>query len=102
MDLGRAFALAAARTQPPAATAAPGDAAGARKAAANFESFFLTQAFESMFAGLSGDKLFGGGEGEQVYRTLLLQEYGKVAARTGGLGIAEAVQRAMLQTQEAR
>ncbi len=76
------------------------DAAGARRVAEDFESFFLTQTLESMFAGLPTDGLFGGGSGESVYRSLLLQEYGKAAMRAGGVGVADSVQREILKLQE--
>jgi len=72
------------------------------QAAEQFESFFLSQSLESMFAGVDTNSLFGGGPGETVYRSLLLQEYGKIAARSGGFGIADAVQREILQTQEVK
>lgn len=76
--------------------------AGARKTAEDFEAFFLAQAMDSMFAGLNCDKLFGGGSGESVYRSLLSQEYAKVATKSGGVGIADAVQREILRLQEAQ
>jgi Rod binding domain-containing protein len=77
------------------------DTAAARKSATDFASFFLSQALESMYANVSTDSLFGGGNGEQVYRSLLLQEYGKVAAQSGsGTVIVDAVQRQILQLQE--
>lgn len=78
------------------------DAAAAKKAAQNFESFFLSQTFESMFDGVGEDDLFGGGEGERIYRSMLLQEYSKVAAKSGGIGIADAVQREIMRAQEAK
>ncbi|HXQ50992.1 MAG TPA: rod-binding protein [Stellaceae bacterium] len=83
----------------PATTADP---TAARKAAQDFESFFLSQSFESMFDGVDTKGLFGGGEGENIYRSLLLQEYSKVAAKSGGVGIADAVQREILRQQEAK
>jgi len=76
------------------------DPAAARKTAEDFEAFFLNQTFENMFNGIKSDGMFGGGSGEQIYRSLLLQEYSKVAARGGGFGIADAVQREMLKLQE--
>jgi flagellar protein FlgJ len=94
-------------TQAPTA-AAPNSAAGgqdpsgAQKAAQDFEAFFLAQAMDSMFAGIESDKLFGAGNGENVYRSLLSQEYAKVAAKTGGVGIADAVQREIIRLQEAQ
>ncbi|HKX07921.1 MAG TPA: rod-binding protein [Stellaceae bacterium] len=78
------------------------DPAGAAKVAQDFESFFLSQAMDSMFAGVESDKLFGGGSGENVYRSLLTQEYAKVAAKSGATGIADAVQREILRMQEAQ
>lgn len=98
MDLSAALAPTA--TPPTLPVGAGADASAAHKAAENFESFFLQQSFESMFQGIGSDTLFGGGEGETVYRSLLLQEYSKVAAQNGGIGIADAVQREILRTQE--
>ena len=93
---------------PPAAAsaidgAAPAvDPAKAHKTAQDFEAFFLSQVFENMFANVGTDNLFGGGNGETVYRSLLLQQYAKVAAKAGGVGIADAVQREILHAQEAK
>ncbi|HZB91574.1 MAG TPA: rod-binding protein [Stellaceae bacterium] len=81
-------------------TTTTADPATAHKTAENFESFFLSQVFENMFAGVGTDSLFGGGNAETVYRSLLLQQYSKVAAKAGGVGIADAVQREILRTQE--
>jgi Rod binding domain-containing protein len=53
------------------------DPAAAHQTAENFESFFLSQTFESMFSGVG-------------------------AAKAGGVGIADAVQREILQAQETK
>jgi len=94
-------AQAPAAAAPKPAAGVP-DASGAQKAAQDFEAFFLSQAMDSMFAGIESDKLFGAGNGENVYRSLLTQEYAKVAAKSGGVGIADAVQREILRMQEAQ
>ena len=86
-------------TPQPATTTDP---TAAHQTAENFESFFLSQTFESMYSGVGTDSLFGGGNAETVYRSLLLQEYSKVAAKAGGVGIADAVQREILQAQETK
>jgi flagellar protein FlgJ len=78
------------------------DPAAAKKTGEDFEAFFLSQVFENMFAGVQTDTVFGGGNGETVYRSLLLQQYSKVAAKTGGVGIADAVQREILRAQETK
>jgi Rod binding domain-containing protein len=90
-----------------AAPRAPGtprtnDPAKAREAAENFEAFYLSQTFEQMFQDIEPDSMFGGGQGEKVFRSLLFQEYGKQAAKTGGIGIADMVQKEILRTQEAQ
>ena len=76
------------------------DLASAQKAGSDFEAFFLSQAFENMFSGVDTDPLFGGGSGESVYRSLLIQEYSKVAAQNGTTGIGAEVTREILKLQE--
>ena len=75
--------------------------ARAKDAAQDFEAFFVSHAFENMYAGLAEDPLFGGGEAEQMFRTFLLQEYGKQVAGAGGIGVSDMVQRQLLELQEA-
>ncbi|MBQ9235350.1 MAG: rod-binding protein [Alphaproteobacteria bacterium] len=72
----------------------------AESAAEDFEAFFLTRMLESMFDGVSTDGLFGGGHAEKVYRSLLLDQYGKEMARMGGIGVKDYVMQAMLALQE--
>ena len=69
-------------------------------AAKDFEAFFVSQVLENMFAGIRTDGIFGGGHGESVFRSLMLQEYGKVIADQGGIGLSDAVKRDMLRLQE--
>ena len=76
------------------------DSSRVRKTAEDFEAFFVSSMLESMFAGIKTDSMFGGGHGEDVFRSLMLQEYGKTIAKHGGIGIADNVQREMLRLQE--
>ena len=76
--------------------------AQAQKAAEDVEAFFLSQVFETMFAGVKTDGPFGGGQGEKVFRSMLVQEYGKASAKAGGFGLADEVQREILSLQEAQ
>jgi flagellar protein FlgJ len=71
-----------------------------RKAAEEFESQFMSQMLTQMWQGISTDGYFGGGHGEEMFRGLMLNEYGKQITKTGGLGIADMVQKAMLKMQE--
>jgi Rod binding domain-containing protein len=85
----------------PAGSGSIPNLAQAHKSAQDFSSFFLSQSLESMYANISTDSMFGGGNGEAVYRSLLLQEYGKVMAQSGsGRNIVDAVQAQILRLQE--
>ncbi len=72
-----------------------------RRVAEEFEAVFISQMLAPMFEGLETDPLFGGGPGEDMYRSMLVEEYGKAIARSGGIGISDAVQREILRLQEA-
>ena len=68
--------------------------------AEDFEAFFITKSLESMFEGVSTDGMFGGGQAEKIYRSILFNEYGKVMAQTGGIGVKDEVMRSILEMQE--
>ncbi len=89
----------ATRGRPPVPIRAA-DPATAREAAEEFEAFFLSQVLDGMFKGIKSDGMFGGGHGEAVYRPLMLQEYAKLIAGRGGIGLADAVMRELLTSQE--
>jgi peptidoglycan hydrolase FlgJ len=78
----------------------PRDAAGIAKVAEDFEAFFAGLVFEQMSSDVEPDPVTGGGEGEDMFKGLLNQEYGKAVARTHSLGIADIVQKQLLQIQE--
>ncbi|MFL2687069.1 MAG: rod-binding protein [Alphaproteobacteria bacterium] len=78
------------------------DQAQVRKAAEDVEAFFISMVFESMFSGIKTDGAFGGGQGESIFRSMMIQEYSKATAKAGGFGLADSVQREMLQLQEAQ
>jgi len=73
-----------------------------RETATDFEAFFIGQMMEHMMAGLETDPTFGGGPGEDMWRSMLNQEYGKELAKSGKLGVADHVMRGMLAAQEQR
>ena len=68
-------------------------------AAKEFEAVFISQMLTHMWSGVETDGPFGGGHAENVYRSLLIDEYGKVIAQQGGLGIAEALKAELLNMQ---
>ncbi|MEJ1968018.1 MAG: rod-binding protein [Rhizomicrobium sp.] len=76
------------------------DPAAAKTAAEQFEGVFITQFLGEMFAGISSDGPTGGGQGEEMFRSLMIDEYGKQIAAQGGFGLSAAIQRELLKTQE--
>ncbi|MBV9542573.1 MAG: rod-binding protein [Alphaproteobacteria bacterium] len=76
------------------------DPKAARNVATQFESVFITQMLGEMFNGLSTDGPFGGGQGEAMFRSLMMDEYGRQIASQGGFGLADAVTRQLLKHQE--
>ncbi|MCL6609243.1 MAG: chemotaxis protein chel [Geminicoccaceae bacterium] len=89
-----------ARVTPAAAPAAPAgraDPAGRpHEAAVEFEAVFLSQMLRGMSGGLGADGPFG----KEPFGSLLIDEYARLIARSGGVGIASAVQRELLRLQE--
>jgi Rod binding domain-containing protein len=71
-----------------------------KETAQDFEATFLSQMLGHMFAGIETDPLFGGGEAEDIYRSMMVDEYGKLIAKAGGIGIADHVVRQFIQDQE--
>ena len=71
-----------------------------RKVAEQFESMFLSQMFGHMFKGIKSDGLMGGGQGEAIFRDMLVQEYGNQVAKAGGIGLSDSIERQLLALQE--
>jgi Rod binding domain-containing protein len=90
-------------TTKPLAVAAPyptTNVAAAKKAAQQFEGVFISEFLGNMFEGISTDGPFGGGQGEAMFRSLMLDEYGKQIASSGGFGLADSITRSLLAHQE--
>lgn len=69
-------------------------------AAQEFEAQFIAQMMENMFATMPVNEELGGGEGEAMFRSLMIDEYGKLMSRAGGIGVADHVKRELIRTQE--
>lgn len=65
----------------------------------DFEAMFMTEMLKPMFAELKPDPRFGGGKGEEIFSGMMLQEYGKMMAETGQIGIADAVKQELIRIQ---
>jgi peptidoglycan hydrolase FlgJ len=73
-----------------------------KKTADDFETMFLENMMAQVFPQESGEGPIGdNGTGSQVYRGMLVNEYAKTVAKSGGVGISDAIYRQMLQMQEA-
>lgn len=72
----------------------------AKKAAQQFESVFISEFLGQMWEGIPTDGPFGGGQGEAMFRSLMMDEYGKQIAAQGGFGLSSSVTRQLLQAQE--
>lgn len=70
--------------------------------AKELESVFLTEMMKHMFAGVKPDENFGGGSSEEVYKSLMLEEYGKQFSKVGGVGIQQAIKEEILKMQNAQ
>ena len=101
MDAAVQNAMSMAQSAPIQAPMATGNAATAAKAAKEFEGVFISQFLGSMFSGISTDGPFGGGQGEEMCRSLMIDQYGKSMETRGGFGLANAVTRQLLKHQEA-
>jgi peptidoglycan hydrolase FlgJ len=71
----------------------PADAAGAKRVAQEFEAMFLGMMLKSMRETVGKDNLTGGGRAEETYRSLLDQEYAAAAAKNGGIGLAQMIEK---------
>ncbi|BAI72479.1 chemotactic signal-response protein [Azospirillum sp. B510] len=79
----------------------PAKLAQLRKSAGEFESQFVSQMLGPMFEGIGTDETFGGGRGEEMFRPMLIEQFGKQITQRGGFGIAKQVYDELLRAQEA-
>ena len=73
------------------------DLKAARTTAESFESLFVGQMLEYMTQGIEVDPEFGGGHAEEMWKSMMNQEYGKHIVKSGGLGIANQVMASMIK-----
>lgn len=89
-----------AQSAPVKAPSATGNVAIATKKAKEFESVFISQFLGSMFSGVSTDGPFGGGQGEEMFRSMMIDQYGQAIEQRGGFGLAASVTKELLKHQE--
>lgn len=74
--------------------------ARARAQATEFEQVFLSTMFNQMFTGVDTSGPFHGGQAEETWRGILVDRYAGEVARSGGIGLADAVYAQLMQVQE--
>ena len=68
------------------------------KAAQDFEAVFLGQMLKAMVPEESNkDSLFSSKESDEIFRGMMMEQYAKEITRTGGIGIAEYIERSLAQ-----
>jgi Rod binding domain-containing protein len=101
-DAGVQSAMALAQSAgPKMPTYSAATLAAAKKAGKDYESVFISEFMGEMFNGISTDGPFGGGQGEQMFRSLMMDQYGKQIASRGGFGLSDAITKQLLSHQEA-
>lgn len=65
-----------------------------------FEAMFMSQMLSPMWEGIETDGPFGGGSAEETFRGMLVNEYGSLITKAGGLGIADSVKAELIKSQE--
>ena len=78
------------------------DPAALKKVAEKFTGMFMSQMFQHMFEGVGKDSMFGGGAGEEMFRSTLVDEYGKAAAKGSGMGMNDKILHALIAQQEVK
>lgn len=71
-----------------------------RDTAEAFEASFIAQMLKPMFEGIRTDGPFGGGEGEETWRSFMIEAMAKQTVKAGGIGLADSVVAQMLKMQE--
>lgn len=71
-----------------------------KETARKFEAMFMTEMMNHMFAGVEVDKEFGGGRGEEVFRSMMIEQYGTIIANSGQTGLSAQLEKQMLKMQE--
>lgn len=84
--------------------AARGDnAKAARKVAQEFEAMFVGMMLKSMRDTVGKNELTGGGKGEEIFQSMLDQEYATaIATSQGGVGLATMIEKQLVRESAPR
>ena len=75
----------------------------AKKVSQDFEALFVGMMMKSMRETVGKEKLTDGGHGEEVYRSMLDQEYAAASVKQGGgLGLAKIIEKDIIRQESRR
>lgn len=101
MDASLQNIMSLAQQKPLAKAPMPtGNAAAADKASKNYEQVFISQFLGSIFSSIPTDGITGGGAGEEMFRSLMIDQYAKGIESQGGFGIATQMKAELLKHQQ--
>lgn len=69
----------------------------ARKVAQEFEAMFVGMMVKSMRETVGKDPLTGGGKGEEIFQSMLDQEYATAFTARGGMGLATMIEKQLVR-----
>ncbi len=52
-----------------------------------------------MYDTIPVNETFGGGQAEKIFRSMLVDEYGKMTAQSGGIGLTDQIMAQLIQEQ---
>lgn len=70
-----------------------------KETAQNFEASFLSVMMQQMFEGVKTAAPFGGGQGEEMFKSVMADAMSKQVAKAGGVGLSHTIEREMLKLQ---
>ncbi len=70
--------------------------------AQDFEAVFMSEMIKPMFEGIEVEAPFGGGKGEEIFRGMMLTEFGKEIAKRDVTGIQTQVMNKLIEMQSER
>ena len=71
--------------------------AEAKRVSKEFEALFLGQMMEAMVPKAKDDgSLFGKDKGDEIFQSMMMDEYAKQISKAGGIGIASSIERELL------
>jgi flagellar protein FlgJ len=92
--------MALSQGRPPIAPPGAAEPEALKQSSEKFVAMFMSQMFSQMFSGVGTNSMFGGGAGEEMFKSVLIDEYGKAAAKQGGMGMTDQIMHALIAQQE--